>query len=277
MMIGQRDAIVRLLEDNDPETVRLVKDQLVQAGDDAVGDLRELIAKGDTPASQHAREVLSRIADQDAEDEFSLLCHFFGEHNDLERANWMLSRALMPGIDFTSLEAKVNSWGRQFLLKSSGAVSSRERVLLLANFMSGELGFRGNTDDYYSERNCLLPFVIESRMGIPITLTLLYMMVAARAGMCIAGVNLPGHFIARHGDLYFDPFHRGRILTKADCASILAKQNLSLHKCHLADGTARQLLVRVLANLLYVYDLRRDRDKHTKVNEWIKTLTTECA
>jgi len=276
MMIGQRDAIVRLLEDNDPETVRLVKEQLVQAGNDAVDNLLDVIGQGDSPASRHAREVLSIIADRDAEDEFSLLCHLFGEHNDLERANWMLARALVPGIDCGPLEAKVNSWGRQFLLKSSGAVSSRERVLLLANFMSGELGFRGNTEDYYAERNCLLPFVIESRMGIPITLTLLYMMVAARAGMCISGVNLPGHFIARHGDLYFDPFHRGRILTKADCAGILAKQNLSLHSCHLSDGTARQVLVRVLANLLYVYDLRRNQDKHAKVNEWIKTLTTTC-
>ncbi len=103
----------------------------------------------------------------------------------------MLARALLPGIDFTPLEAKVNSWGRQFLIKSSGAISGRERVLLLANYMSSELGFRGNTDDYYNERNCLLPCVIESRTGIPITLTLLYMMVAARAGMCVEGINLP--------------------------------------------------------------------------------------
>ncbi len=59
-------------------------------------------------------------------------------------------------------------------------------------------------------------------MGIPITLTILYRMVGARAGMKVEGINLPGHFIARHGEVYFDPFHRGRILTKADCEEILA-------------------------------------------------------
>jgi regulator of sirC expression with transglutaminase-like and TPR domain len=149
-------------------------------------------------------------------------------------------------------------------------------VLQLASFMSGELGFRGNTEDYYSERNCLLPCVIETRMGIPITLTLLYMMVAARAGMCVEGINLPGHFIARHGDLYFDPFHRGRILTKADCMAIMAKQNLTLQKSHLADASARQILVRVLANLLYVYDLKNEREEHARVNAWIRALATEC-
>ncbi len=277
MMMGQKDAIVRLLQDNDPDTVKLVKEQLAAAGEDALSALASLLQYEDEQVSRHAREVLDLIADREAEDEFTLLCHLFGDHHDLERANWMLARALMPGVDFTALETKVNAWGRQFLLKGSGAVSSRERVLLLANFMSGELGFRGNTEDYYSERNCLLPCVIETRMGIPITLTLLYMMVAARAGMCVEGVNLPGHFIARHGDLYFDPFHRGRILTKGDCVAILAKQNLSLQKTHLADATARQILVRVLANLLYVFDLQKDEENHARVNGWIRALTAECA
>lgn len=275
MMFGQKEAILRLLQDNDPETVRLVKEQLAEADEDVLSELTSLATTEDGDVNRHVQEVLDIVAGREAENEFTLLCHLFGDHHDLERANWMLARALMPEADCAAMELKVNQWGRQFLLKSSGAISSRERVILLANFMSGELGFRGNSDDYYSERNCLLPCVIETRMGIPITLTLLYMMVAARAGMCVEGVNLPGHFIARHGDLYFDPFHRGRILTKADCVAILAKQHLSLHKSHLADATARQILVRVLANLLYVYDLKRDREKHARVNSWIQALTAD--
>ncbi len=276
MISEQRDAIVRLLQDNDPDTVRLVKEQLAQAGDDAVGELRDLSLFSECAVATHAREVLSIIEEREAENAFGLVCHFFGDHSCLERANWMLARALMPGLDLGPLEMKVNSWGRQFLLQSSSAVSSRERVLLLSHFMSGELGFRGNTEDYYNERNCLLPHVIETRMGIPITLTMLYMMVAARAGMCVAGVNLPGHFIARHGELFFDPFHRGRILSRLDCEAILEKQSLSLQPCHLSDAGPRQILIRTLANLLYVYDLRQEHDKHARVNRWIKALTADC-
>jgi len=276
MIFDQRDAIVRLLQDNDPDTVRLVKEQLIQAGDDAIIDLRDLAECSERSVASHAREVLSIIEEREAEDSFGLLCHFFGDHSCLERANWMLAQALMPGLDLGSLEVKVNSWGRQFLLQSSSAVSSRERVLLLSQFMSGELTFRGNTDDYYNERNCLLPYVIETRMGIPITLTLLYMMVAARAGMCVTGVNLPGHFIARHGELFFDPFHRGRILSRSDCEAILEKQSLELQPCHLSDAGPRQVLIRTLANLLYVYDLRQEKAKHARVNRWIKSLTADC-
>ncbi len=274
MILGQSKAIVRLLEDDDPETVRLVKEQLVNASEETLDELKDL-RHSSGPAAGHARDVLKRIEGQEAVDDFGLLSHFFGDHNDLERANWMLARALTPDADIEALELKVNAWGRQFLIKSSGAVSSRERVLLLARFMAGELGFRGNTDDYYSERNCLLPGVIETRMGIPITLTLLYRMVAARAGMCVTGVNLPGHFIARHADLYFDPFHRGRIMSKADLQGILSKQKLTMNESHLADASARQVLVRSLANLMYVYDLRRETEKHALVEGWLKALTTE--
>ncbi len=274
MILRQSKAIVRLLEDDDPETVRLVKEQLLNADDALLAELRDL-SDCSAAAAGHAMDVLRAVDNRDAEGDFGLLCHFFGDHHDLERANWMLARALMPEADIGPLETKVNAWGRQFLVKSSGAVSSRERVILLAKFMAGELGFRGNTEDYYSERNCLFPGVIETRMGIPIALTLLYKMVAARAGMCVAGVNLPGHFIARHGDLYFDPFHRGRIMTKADCLAILAKQQLSLSEGHLADASPRQLLIRTLANLLYVYDLRRDQEKHAKVDGWIRALTAD--
>jgi len=276
MMASQREAIVRLLRDDDPETVRMVKEQLAEAGSDAVGDLRDLTRCGEGPEATHAREVLAAIEDREAEGDFGLLCHFFGDFACIERAAWMLARALMPGIDLVPFETKVNSWGRQFLHRSAAAVSGRERVLLLADFMSGELGFRGNTDDYYHERNCLLPYAIETRTGIPITLTLLYTMVASRAGMGVAGVNLPGHFIARHGDVFFDPFHRGKILSCRDCAAILEKQNLPFQTGHLADASPRQTLARMLANLLYVYDLRQDLTNRDRVNGWLKALTADC-
>ncbi|MFY8216560.1 MAG: hypothetical protein ACOVMP_08160, partial [Chthoniobacterales bacterium] len=143
MIFEQRDAIVRLLQDNDPETVRLVKEQLIQAGNDVIVDLRDLSHCTEKSVASHVREVLSIIEGREAEDAFGLLCHFFGDHSCLERANWMLAQALMPGLDLAPLELRVNSWGRQFLLQSSSAVSSRERVLLLSKFRAEELNFRG--------------------------------------------------------------------------------------------------------------------------------------
>ena len=259
-MFAQRDAIVRLLRDGDPETVRMVKEQLALGGEDYIPDLRDLVDLDDEQVSRHARDVMAEIASHGADEEFLLMCHFFNHESEFEKAYWMLSQALCPGVDIEPLEHKVNQWGRQFLVTLSGIVSNRQRVQALAEFMAGELCFRGNTDDYYCERNSLLPSVIETRTGIPITLTLLYIMVGRRAGIRIDGINLPGHFIARHGEVLFDPFHKGRILTKTDCEEILTRQNLKLRASHLEAATPRQILLRVLANLLYVYDLRGEEE-----------------
>lgn len=271
-MFAQKEALIRLLKDNDPETVRLVKAQLAAAGEEKLPEIQELMQVDDRLVSGHAREVLAAISGRSAEEEFSLLCHFFGDGIDLEQACWSLAKAMEPGVCILPYEHKLNIWGRQFLVKLAGAVSNRERVLRLSSFLSGELDFRGNADNYYCERNSLIPRVMETRSGIPLTLTLIYMMVGSRAAMKIEGINLPGHFIARHGEVFFDPFHRGRILSRVDVESILFRQGIELKDCHLQPSAPRQILARMLANLLYVYDLRGDCEKYRRVRGWMQAL-----
>jgi regulator of sirC expression with transglutaminase-like and TPR domain len=274
-MTAQLDAVAKLLRDDDPDTVRLVKAQLVLGGQDSLAGLEDLAGRDDERVAHHARAVLAEIVSNDADDDFLLLCHFFHEGTDLEGACWMLARALNPALETRAFEHKVNQWGRQFLVRISGVVSNRERVICLADYLAGELCFRGNTDDYYCERNSLLTSVIETRMGTPITLTMIYRMVAERAGMKVEGINLPGHFVARHGEVLFDPFHRGRILTKGDCEDILRRQNMKLRPAHLDGTRPRHILLRILANLLYVFDLRKDTVRHARVNAWVKALSRD--
>jgi len=267
------EALVRLLVDDDESTVRLVKEQLEQGGDQNLERLQELISCDDVRVSRHAREILMAIAARRADEDFSAILERLNKPTDLERALWFLSRTLLPDAPIDPCKRKINAWGREFQLRSAGAVSDREKVRLLAEFLSNELGFRGNTENYYSERNSLLGAVVDSRLGIPITLTMVYTMVGSRAGMVIDGINLPGHFIARHGDVFFDPFHKGKILSRGDCEEILTRQNLKLKSKHLEAATPRQVLTRVLANLLYVYDLEHDSCLHGRVDRWLQQLT----
>ncbi|MCX7868653.1 MAG: transglutaminase-like domain-containing protein, partial [Terrimicrobiaceae bacterium] len=225
-MIGQIEAVARLLSDEDAETIRLVKEQLVLQGEDGLGELRELAARGDQKVSRHAREVMNRILKQEAEEDFELTCRFFCDCCDIEPALWQLALALNPGADIARCRRKVEQWGRQLAMRVGDAISSRERVIALGQFMAGELSFRGSTSDYYNPQNSLLPCVIETRSGLPITLTLLYRMVALRAGMIVDGLNVPGHFLARHEDVIFDPFHKARILARKECEAIAARQGL---------------------------------------------------
>ena len=78
--------------------------------------------------------------------------------------------------------------------------------------------------------------------------------------------------ITGHGEVYFDPFHRGRILSRVDVECILFRQGLELKDCHLQASSPRQILVRMLANLLYVYDLQGECQKHERVRGWMQAL-----
>lgn len=106
-------------------------------------------------------------------------------------------------------------------LKDSTAV----RAELLSEFLFKEEQFRGNTAVYDDPRNSYLNEVLERRLGIPLTLSLLYLAVAERLHLPAFGVGLPGHFIVGvdvHGDtLYFDPFHGGGRLSAGDCARLV--------------------------------------------------------
>lgn len=271
-MVANEEALAKLLSDDDPSTVQLVKEQLAAIAEENPEFLEEMATGCSSPVQRHASEVLAELRAREAGEDFSLFCHLGGDRFDIEKAAWLMSRALLPEVSTLPHEQTVNGWGIEFLSRIHGAASNEDRVRLLGEFLSGELHFRGNSDCYYCEENSLLPKLLATRLGIPISLSLLYIMVGSRAGMKIEGINLPGHFIAKHGDIFFDPFHGGRILGRDDMRSILSRQGIELKESHLLPASPRQFLMRILANLLYVYDLDGDSERHGQVKGWMNAL-----
>ena len=100
-----------------------------------------------------------------------------------------------------------------------------------SQYLFDETGFRGNREDYYDPRNSLLNGVLRRRLGIPITLSLVYIEAGKRLDMPVVGIGMPGHFLVRHHakkDLFIDPFSGGILLSAEECA----------HRLQLVTGTA---------------------------------------
>jgi regulator of sirC expression with transglutaminase-like and TPR domain len=146
--------------------------------------------------------------------------------------------------------------------------SAPERQLAELNaLLFGEEGFRGNAANYYDPRNSYLNDVLDRRLGIPITLSLVYLEVGCRAGLPLSGVSFPAHFLVAYEAerrLFVDPFNCGRLLSKADCQRRLYEMfgNAGrLEAAHLAPTPRRQILARLIGNLKNAYqrmdDLRR--------------------
>lgn len=145
----------------------------------------------------------------------------------------------------------------------------------LAQFLFDTLGFTGNAQNYADPRNSFLNEVLERRLGIPISLSVLYLEVAHRAGINAEGVGLPGHFIVQvtldNGQvIYLDPFHGGALLSEEDCRErvrSITDGKLPFHEAFLNPVGVRTILVRMLNNLKNFYVASNDFARAAKVVE----------
>lgn len=135
----------------------------------------------------------------------------------------------------------------------------------LQGYFYGELGFRGNLENYNDPQNCHLNEVLNRRLGIPITLSILFMDLARAAGFQACGVGLPGHFVVRltYGErgLLVDPFHGGQVITAEDCRQLVARTTgrASLFRPEILEGTdERSMLGRLLRNIKHIHVERED-------------------
>ncbi|OUC16719.1 MAG: hypothetical protein B0A82_00390 [Alkalinema sp. CACIAM 70d] len=131
------------------------------------------------------------------------------------------------------------------------------RIIQTINrYLYDDLGFAANRSDYYDPRNSYLHQVIDRRLGIPITLSLIYLALAKRIDFPMVGIGFPGHFLIRpvvgEMDLYVDAFNQGEVLFKEDCAELLGQGDnpkFTVDATWFAPVSNRQFLSRMLSNL----------------------------
>jgi regulator of sirC expression with transglutaminase-like and TPR domain len=190
-------------------------------------------------------------------DQFSSLVSGTDASVDLAEACLAIARAEYPGLDVRRYLDELDRMGGEARKRLRGAQDS---VPALNAYLFEEAGFRGNQEDYYDPRNSYLNEVIDRRTGIPITLSVVYMEVARRAGLEVYGVGLPGHFLVRAegrgGTVLVDPFHGGAILSEADCQKRLDRvfdRRVRLEPGMLAPCARKDILARMLRNLKAIY------------------------
>ncbi|HZS32420.1 MAG TPA: tetratricopeptide repeat protein [Methylomirabilota bacterium] len=175
-----------------------------------------------------------------------------------EAALWIAVEAY-PELDVRHWLARVEALGRRATERVTPDQDVDRAAAAIARLLFQEAGFRGNAADYYDPRNSFLNAVLERRLGIPITLSVLFIAVAGAVGLRAAGVGLPGHFVVqveRAGRRRLvDPFHGGRLLEVADCAALIARLRPGerFDAGWLRPVTTRHILARMLANLKAIY------------------------
>ena len=146
--------------------------------------------------------------------------------------------------------------------------------------MFHEEGFRGNRRNYYDARNSYLSDVLDRRIGIPISLSVIYAEIARRAGYRLHGVGLPGHFLLRTGErateIFIDPFDRGGLLTRNECIQLVPDGTGANPAQYLRPLGNRAILRRMLTNLKLIYLRDDDSARALPAAERIQLLEPEA-
>ncbi len=172
-----------------------------------------------------------------------------------------------PNVDIEGSIANLDRMAEAAGSRVTADAGALQELNAVTDLLFGVIGFAGNRDDYYDPRNSYLNHVLERRLGIPITLSLLCMEVGRRAGVPILGIGMPGHFLIRHRreeNFFVDAFNGGLLLNRDECGALMreaAGDAVRLEKGHLSPVTPREILARVLRNLKAVYWDREDYDR----------------
>jgi regulator of sirC expression with transglutaminase-like and TPR domain len=195
----------------------------------------------------------------------------------------LIARDTYDDLDVPGLLAELAALGAPLAGADAAPSTLRERVLAVSALFTS-LGFRGNTADYYDPKNSLLPDVLAKKVGIPITLAIVWCAMARRAGLEAHGIAFPGHFLVRvdceGAPIVVDPFLEGRIVDD-DAASALLKRALGdgaqLHPTLFAAATSRATLVRLLTNLESTWAKRGEHARAFIAVDRIVTLVPDSA
>ena len=203
---------------------------------------------------------------------------------DLARACLMIAQDAYPGLDVDRYLGEIERMAIRLRARMPQANAAEERVVALNQFLFDDLGYWGNTDDYYDPRNSYLNEVIDRKTGTPISLSILYMELGRRIGLPLEGVSFPGHFLVRlrlrGGTLVLDPFAGGAPQSEAElrerlrrvipegAAGGVAVGELPLDQ-FLEPASNRQILARVLRNLKGIY---REKDKPERMLEVLNRM-----
>jgi len=198
---------------------------------------------------------------------------------DLAKAALLISRTEYPHLDESFYLGRLEGMAARLKPRIAGKTSPEVVIKEINRLLFEEEGFRGNTHNYLDPRNSFLNQVLERKLGIPITLSLVYMEVGRRAGLDVHGIGLPGHFITalihESERMLIDPFSRGKILSEGECRQIFRHrygESRGFETRFLDPVGTKDILARMLRNLKAIYNHMDEELKAFQMIEWIVAL-----
>ncbi len=270
-------SLIRLLDDRDPFVTDQVGNRLVELGTEAVPFL-EMASRGENLTLKiRALEILGRIAPRQLAEAFRDLSHTHsGNDIDLEKGVLLLMQFGHPSADPDQVHQQLDKLAEGLAPKIKPQDPATRVLEQLTDYLFGQHGFHGNQENYGDPDNSYFDTVLKNKTGLPISLSALCILIGQRLEIPIVGVGLPYHFIALYhstdDSILFDPFHKGRILTPEKCSEMVRGFGIPFEDHYLLPVTHREILTRMIQNLINVYQKLGEEEKTNSLKEYSQIL-----
>jgi regulator of sirC expression with transglutaminase-like and TPR domain len=244
-------ALLSLLDDPSPSVRKALLARFQGVGRESERFLKDIVAGKNRVLGWHARWFLAELKFADPVADF---IEFIRSLNyELETGSLLLSRTVNPEVDVGACCSQLDDIARRVRELVIEPASMRDKCRILNRVLFHECGFHGNNDNYEDPLNSFLDQVLKRRTGLPVSLCIVYLLVAHRIGMPLEPVGLPGHFVvgcyAEGSPFFVDVFEGGRLLSTDDVFALLRRNHVSPRVTDLAPTPIREVLLRCCRNL----------------------------
>jgi regulator of sirC expression with transglutaminase-like and TPR domain len=263
-------SLIKLIDDENDFIYQNVKDKFLSYGKEAMHFLKDFFNSDNITIAERAKEIYELINFKFLDKKLRDLSY---KESFLEEAAFAIASYEYPETDYDNYKMILDKMAidlkEQIDKKYTDFVTVYDKVKMLNDYFFHEKVFKGNTKDYYEPDNSYLNRVIDRRTGIPITLSIVYMLIAGRIGIQFHGVNIPNHFIIKYKDdideFFIDVFNFGVIISKFEALNFLRQfgiyekdfDNLPF----LQNADDKDIIYRIFANLISVYEKEPNEKK----------------
>jgi regulator of sirC expression with transglutaminase-like and TPR domain len=275
-------SLIKLIDDENEFVYQNVREKFVSYGKEALHFLGDYINSDDDVIAGRAKEICEEINFKFTEKKLRDLSY---KKNILEEAAFSIASYEYPEVDYENykmiLDNMASDLKKQIDTKFPGDVSAYDKIKMLNHYFFVEKGFKGNTKDYYEIDNSYINRVIDRKTGIPITLSIVYLLISQRLGMPVTGMNIPKHFIVKYKDekeeFFIDVFNKGVVISKPEALNFLRQFGVYEKEFDelpfLQSSSEKNIIRRIFANLINAYE----KEKNEKKVEQLKKLQSYFA
>jgi len=276
---GRIGALIHLLGDEEPGIYRAAWHELFRLGEACIPAVESACTSSNDPAVR--RRCVDFLLEWQRRAVFERWIEFCSARaHDLETGALLIAASESPDLDVDAVRVTLDRAARGLARRIATARTTDAAVAALARCVHHDLGLVANREDYHDDANSYINRVLERRLGIPISLAAVYLLIARRLSVPLEGVGMPCHFLlkflahdgGRVVDRFVDPFAEGARLGTRDCARFLEEHGIPFRESYLRAVSDTAILQRMLGNLLRIYHDRGDERREGRIASMLQLL-----